>query len=63
MLLKNKIRPRDIVTRKALENAAAVVAPPVVPPTARCICLLSRMNAASISIFMPWAKSSKKRRI
>jgi dihydroxy-acid dehydratase len=25
-LLKNKIRPRDIVTRKALENAAAVVA-------------------------------------
>ncbi|MDE3038530.1 MAG: dihydroxy-acid dehydratase, partial [Pseudomonadota bacterium] len=26
MLLKNKIRPRDIVTRKALENAAAVVA-------------------------------------
>ncbi len=26
MLLKSKIRPRDIVTRKALENAAAVVA-------------------------------------
>ncbi len=26
MLLKNKLRPRDIVTRKALENAAAVVA-------------------------------------
>jgi len=26
MLLKNKIRPRDIVTRQALENAAAVVA-------------------------------------
>jgi dihydroxy-acid dehydratase len=26
MLLKNKIRPRDIVTRKALENAAMVVA-------------------------------------
>ncbi len=26
MLLKNKIRPRDIVTKKALENAAAVVA-------------------------------------
>jgi dihydroxy-acid dehydratase len=26
MLLKNRIRPRDIVTRKALENAAAVVA-------------------------------------
>ena len=26
MLLKNKIRPRDIVTRKSLENAAAVVA-------------------------------------
>lgn len=25
-LIKNKIRPRDIVTRKALENAAAVVA-------------------------------------
>jgi len=25
-LLKNKIRPRDIVTRKALENAAAIVA-------------------------------------
>lgn len=25
-LLKNKLRPRDIVTRKALENAAAVVA-------------------------------------
>src|SRR6201986_647160 len=25
-LLKKKIRPRDIVTRKALENAAAVVA-------------------------------------
>src|SRR6202012_115488 len=25
-LLKNKTRPRDIVTRKALENAAAVVA-------------------------------------
>ena len=25
-LLKNKIRPRDIVTRKSLENAAAVVA-------------------------------------
>ncbi len=26
LLLKNKIRPRDIVTRKSLENAAAVVA-------------------------------------
>src|SRR5271154_919118 len=25
-LLKNKIRPRDIVTRKSLENAAAIVA-------------------------------------
>ena len=50
-LLALNIRPRNIVTRKALENAAAVVAATGGwTDAARCICRPSRMNAASTSI-------------
>ena len=48
-LLAHGIRPRDIVTRKALENAARWSPPRAARPTARCICRRSRTSAASTS--------------
>jgi dihydroxy-acid dehydratase len=48
-LLRLRLRPRDIVTRKALENAATVVAATGGSTNAGCICRRSRMRRASIS--------------
>jgi dihydroxy-acid dehydratase len=47
-LIAKNIRPRDIVTRKSLENAAAVVSG--ARPTPRCICRRSPTRRASRSI-------------
>jgi len=46
-----QIRPRDIVTRKALENAATLSPRPAARPMPRCISQPSPMNAGSLSIF------------
>jgi dihydroxy-acid dehydratase len=48
-LLKQGIRPRDIVTRRALENAATVVAASAARPTPPCTCRQSPMRPASSS--------------
>jgi len=37
-LLAKNLRPRDICTREAFENAATIVAATVVRPMPRCIC-------------------------
>ncbi len=60
-LIAKNIRPRDIVTRKALENAAVVVAASAVRRTRRCTCPPSRMNAASSSTCSTSPRSSSAR--
>ena len=56
LIVKN-IRPRDIVTRKALENAAAVVAATGGSTNAALHCRRSRTNAASNSTYSTSPKS------
>ncbi len=57
-LLARNIRPRDIVTRKALENAATVVAASGGSTNGGLHCRRSRMNAASNSISSMWPRFS-----
>ena len=47
-LVESQLRPRQIVTRKALENAARVVAASAAPPTQACTCPPLPMNAVLI---------------
>ena len=62
-LISLNIRPRDIVTRKALETPPRWWPPPAARPMLRCICRRSRMNAASSSTCLTWRKSSKRHRM
>ncbi len=48
-LIEQNIRPRDICSREAFENAAVVVAATAAPPTAACTCRPWPMSAASSS--------------
>ena len=48
-LVADGLRPRDICTRKAFENAATIVAATAAPPTAACTCRPWRTSAASNS--------------
>ena len=50
LIVKN-IRPRDIVTARALENAAAVVAQRAARPMLRCICRRSPISGIEFTLF------------
>jgi len=45
--IRKGIKPRDIVTKKAIENAVAVIMPPAGPPTPCCTSWPSRMRRRS----------------
>ncbi len=62
-LIEKNIRARDIVTRKALENAARVWPAPAVPPTPRCTCPPSPMKPGSTSTCSTWPTSCATRPI
>ena len=53
-LIERRIRPRDIVTLKALENAAVVVGARAARPMPGCICRRWRMRRGLVSPWTMW---------
>ena len=59
-LIEKNLRPREILTRKAFENAATVVAASGGPQMQDFICRLWQLNVVSNLTYTMWPKFSNE---